>query len=214
MTNDISDLLLSNLKLRRSAIASEGRIGTVSGTIDENGVIRSVGNLLIDGERMPRIDVSVDKEDVIRDESGKILASVVLVRLLDLEGGLEILAVNVFAKIDPELDGDLISERLIGGIRRLEVGELGTGLIGPLAHRLVDIRVGSIVDHRLIFTVQALSRREDMVRNLDISVERRHSTIDIPGKTITGGRNVPSVGLLEIVLHESLPVAHQILHRH
>ena len=160
---------------------------------------------------MPGVNVTVDEQDVVGDEGGELLASIVLVGLLNLEGRLEVLSVNVLAELDPVGDGDHVSEGLSLRVSSLEVGKLSASLVGPLTHRAGGGSILGLLDHVVVGAVHARDGRPEVVGNLSIGIERRHTALDVAGETTASLGNVVLRSFV-VVLNGSLPVAHQVLH--
>lgn len=202
---------MSDLELRRSARASERDVSAVSSSLDEDGLIRSVGDGLKDGEGVPGVDVSVDEEDVVRNEGGESETTIVLVGLLDLVSGSEVLSVNVLAEVNPVGDGNQISERLLERGGSLEITELSAGLVDPLAHGAGGGSVLSFSDHVGVAAVHAREGREEVVGRIDVSIQSTLASLHLVGEVVADSGDVVRRSLL-VVLHLSLPVTHQVRH--
>ena len=113
LADDVADLLLSAEKLGRSARGTnEGDVSAVSSALDEDGLDGGVGDGLVDGECVPRVNVAIHEDNVVGGSGRQITSTIVLVGLLDLELRFEVNSVHVRAEINPVLHGHQISEGL------------------------------------------------------------------------------------------------------
>jgi len=125
-------LSLCNCQCRRISRHEGCHISAMCCSIDENG---TNGSRKISGhwEWMPRIDISVDKENICRTRA-KIFATIICICVIDSRCNGKINSEAIHTRINIELQRNQISKGLERArcICRLKISKLRTSLVRPL----------------------------------------------------------------------------------